>query len=106
MAVAIQGDRPAFQCADEEVCDPALIFGAELMRPVDAAHSEDHGRQPKGSRVVEDVLVGSTFGTSIRAVKIEPLIFANPTAGNRFIDWLVTVVGYAEVDIIQAAVDL
>ena len=44
LAVAIDRDRQALQRADQEMRDPALVLGAVLVRPVDAAHAEHRGR--------------------------------------------------------------
>ena len=46
-AVAVERDRLAVERLDQEVRDPALILGAELVRAVDAAHAEHGRRQPK-----------------------------------------------------------
>ena len=46
LAVAIDRDRPALHRADQEMCDPALVLGAVLMRTVDAAHAKHDRRRP------------------------------------------------------------
>ena len=38
-AVTVNGDGFATDCLKEEMGDPALVFGAELPRPIDAAHA-------------------------------------------------------------------
>src|SRR6185312_10079523 len=69
---------------DDEVCHPALIFIAELMRSVDAAHPEHHGGHAVRTRVVENVLVGGTFRAPIGTVKIQRLRFRySPRAEHR-----------------------
>src|SRR4051794_9046819 len=57
--------------------DPALVFGAELARPVDAAHAHHRATQPEHARVVPNILVGGPFRTSIGTMKIEWGFFAD-----------------------------
>jgi len=45
----------------EEMRNPALIFSATLMRPVDTAHSENVRRQPEETSVVQGILIGGSF---------------------------------------------
>ncbi len=53
--------------ADQEVRDPALVLGAHLARPVDAAHPHHRGRHAEAAGVVEHVLVGARPWSSRRA---------------------------------------
>src|SRR4051794_35993653 len=86
--------------------DPSLIFRPELMRAVDATHSEHHRRQPERARVIEDVLIGSTLRTPVRTVEIKPLIFGDTSAGRGFVDRMVTFAIRPQIDVVQAAIDL
>ena len=51
--------------------NPTLVFIAHLMGAVDAAHSEDHRREPIGARIIDDVLIRRAFRAAIGAVQIE-----------------------------------
>src|SRR4051812_30361277 len=44
-AVAVERNRQAHQGPNQKMRHPTLVFVAELMRSVDTAHTEDHGRQ-------------------------------------------------------------
>ena len=55
--VAVDRDRLAAQRLQQKVRDPALILGAELARPVQAAHAEHHRAQAEHACVVEHVSV-------------------------------------------------
>ena len=68
-SVPVDRDRLIAERADQEVRDPALVFGAELARPVDAALAQDGGAQTEGMGVVEDVLVGGSFRTAVRGAE-------------------------------------
>ena len=57
-AIAVDVDRFALDGPDREVGHPALVFGAVLVRAVNAAHPKHHGRQVERAGIVEDVLVG------------------------------------------------
>jgi hypothetical protein len=76
-AVAEDGYRFSREAADQEVRNPALIFVAALPRSVNATHAKDSCGDMKRACVVDDVLIGRTFGTSVGCVKIEALAFIN-----------------------------
>src|SRR5690242_7830284 len=65
LAIAVKRDRLPVGGADHEMREPALVLGAVLMRPVDAAHAEDGGRKSIAARVIEDVLVGRPLRAAI-----------------------------------------
>src|SRR3569833_294481 len=50
--ITVQGQRTILASPDEEMGDPALVLGAELVRPIDTAHPEDDRGQAVGARVV------------------------------------------------------
>src|SRR5690348_641478 len=77
LAVTIQHDRPALDGANEEMCNPALVFRSVLVRAVDAAHPKDDGLHAERPRVVGDVLVGGALRASIGAVEIETAAFTD-----------------------------
>src|SRR4051794_38854053 len=70
-AIAIERDRPAIQRLNEEMRDPPLVLGADLVRAINAAHAEHDCRNAIGASVVADVLVGGALGAPVRAVEIE-----------------------------------
>src|SRR3954469_18644002 len=86
--------------------EPALIFSAELVRPVNATHAKNYRRQPERSRVVQYVLICRAFGAAVWTVEIEPLIFADAASTNGGINGLVAVAVQTKIDVFQAAVDL
>ena len=53
----------------QEVREPALVLGAELPRPVDAAHAQHAGGHAEAARVVQHVLVGRALGAAIGRVE-------------------------------------
>src|SRR4051812_939332 len=57
LSVAINAQRSPFPCPDKEVCDPSLVFGAELMRPINTAHAKHDGGQSKGAGMVQHILI-------------------------------------------------
>ena len=65
---------------DQEMGDPALVFGAELVRPIDAAHAEHRRRQAEGAGIVEHILVGGALGAAIGAVKSSGRVSSMPWA--------------------------
>jgi hypothetical protein len=71
LAVTEERDRLAVEGAQQEVGDPALVLGAELALPVDAAHPEHHRAQAVAARVVVHVLVGRALRAAVRAVEVE-----------------------------------
>jgi hypothetical protein len=105
-SVAVYRDRLILDGANEKVRDPALILGAELVRTVNAAHSEDDRRQPEGARVVEDVLVRGALRTAIRAVKIDRARFADARHPRVGVRWDVTAFVGHELHVFQVAVHL
>ena len=83
LAVAVDRDRPSLHRADQEMRDPALVLGAVLVRPVDAAHAEHGGRETEAAGVIEHVLVGGAFRTAVGAVELQRPVSAMPVAGER-----------------------
>ena len=79
-AVSVNDNRLVLDRLEQEMCDPALIFGSELARPVDAAHAQDRGAQAKYPRIVAYILISRSLGTAIRTVKIEDGIFRHAFA--------------------------
>src|SRR2546421_12897984 len=59
---------------------PALILGAVLMRPVDAAHAEDRRLETITARVIEHILIGSALRAAIWAVKLQRPGLVDPGA--------------------------
>ena len=59
--------------ADDEMCEPALIFIAKLALPGNARHPEDHSRNIVDTRIIMDILIGRTLGATIRRMEIERL---------------------------------
>src|SRR5690606_11445562 len=106
LAVAVNRDRFTLQCGDEEMRDPALVFGAELARTVDAAHAEHRGGQPKRGGIVENVLIGHALGAAVRRAEIEATIFADAMPAHIAVLWLVAVAVLRNGEIPQIAVDL
>src|SRR4051794_9926793 len=51
--------------------EPALIFGAELPRTIDAAHAKHDSLQTEHPGVITDILVGCTLGAAIGTIEIE-----------------------------------
>src|SRR5436190_6324216 len=88
------------------MCDPSLVFGAELMRTINAAHSEDDCGQTKSPRVVHDVLIGCAFGAAVGAVKIQLLIVTDAGGANLFVYRLIALAVQSQIDVLQTAVDL
>ena len=41
-AVAVNSGPPFFESVDQKMRNPTLIFGAELVQAVNAAHPENH----------------------------------------------------------------
>src|SRR6185312_228783 len=78
-AISEQDQRRTGSSPDEEVSHPSLILIAELMRAIDAAHTEHHRRYSEGARVVEHILIGGSLGASIRAVEIQRLRLSDPS---------------------------
>src|SRR5207237_8605849 len=70
-AVTVNGDWFVLERADQEVGDPALVLGAHLPLPVDAAHPEYCRRDAETARIIEHVLVGGAFRAAIRRVEVE-----------------------------------
>jgi hypothetical protein len=68
--------------ANQEVRNPALIFGAKLPRTVNATHSEHRGGQAIGPCILQHVLVRRTLGTSIGTLKIELLRLVDAMLGD------------------------
>src|SRR5215218_6411422 len=75
IAVAENSDRLISQCLQEEVGDPALVFGAELARAVNTAHSHDRAAKPEDPGVVANVLVGRALRAAVGAVEIKGSAF-------------------------------
>src|SRR5215217_276483 len=105
-AVAIESYGLAGEGADQEVRNPALIFGAHLARAVDAAHPKNAGRQTKAASVVDDILIRRPLRAAVRGVEIErpPLVHTAQTESG--VGGLVSPVNQVEVDIGEIAVDL
>ena len=74
-AVTVNPERLALQRRIEKVRDPSLVFTAELARPRNAGHPEDHRTQAVDARVIVHILVGRTLGTAVRGVEIQWLRF-------------------------------
>src|SRR5690606_14818581 len=70
-AITIKSDGFATKRPKYEVRHPTLIFGSELMRTANAAHSENHGGQSECASVVQNILISGSFGTSIRTMEIK-----------------------------------
>src|SRR5690606_2368747 len=86
LSVAVDGDGLAAPGADQKMGDPPLVFGPELARLVDAAHSEDDRAEPERLRVVEHVLVGGPLAAPVRAVERESSRFGDPTGLELLVD--------------------
>ena len=86
--------------------DPALVFGAELVRPVDAAHAKDDRRQAERARVVEHVLVGRALRAAVRAVEVERARLSRCRARRPTRPRHVAQAALAQRDIVEVAVDL
>lgn len=70
-AITKDPDGAALIRTDQKMRNPALIFGAVLVRTVNAAHSEHGGGEAETARVVEHVLIRRTFGAAVRTAEIE-----------------------------------
>ncbi len=70
-AVAVDGDRLAFERADQEMGDPALVLRSHLPLAVDAAHPEHERRHAEAARVIEHILVGRALRAAVGRVEIE-----------------------------------
>ena len=85
--------------------DPALVLGAVLMRPVDAAHAQHGSRETVAAGVIEHVLVGGAFRTAIRAVKLQRPGLGDAGAGERACRH-VAGVAFDEIDVVDRAINL
>src|SRR5579883_620403 len=70
-SVAVNRNWLACGGANQEMSDPALVLGTELVRTVDAAHAKNRRRKGVGMGVIQDVLVSGAFRAAIRGAKIE-----------------------------------
>jgi hypothetical protein len=75
--VTVDRQRPTLERCNQKVGDPSLVLGAELVRSVDAAHTEHQGPQAEGAGVVEHILLGDSLRTTVRAVELEAAGFAD-----------------------------
>jgi hypothetical protein len=85
---------------------PALVFGPELMRSIDAAHAKYDGWKSIGPGVVEHILIRCPLGAAVGAVKIERPVLADAGAPKRRVGWLVALIAAAKAHILQGAVHL
>ena len=76
-AISEHRDRLSFQGSNQEMRHPALVLIAHLVRPVDAAHAEHHGRQSEGPRIVEHILIRRAFRAAVRTVEIQRSFLAD-----------------------------
>jgi hypothetical protein len=83
LSVAVEGELLAGEGPDEKVGHPALILGAKLVWPVDAARAEDSRRETEGAGVVENVLIRAALGAAVGAAKLEGAVFADTEGLNR-----------------------
>src|SRR4051812_17503772 len=88
-SIAVQGYRKAVERANQEVGNPTLVFISVLMRTVDTTHAENRRWQFEGAGVVEHILVGCTFRTTVRAVKLERALFTDALAFQSRVDGFV-----------------
>jgi hypothetical protein len=76
--IAIDGDRLALQRTDEEMGNPALVFGSELPLAVDAAHAQHRRRHLIAAGIIEHILVGRALRAAVRRVKFDWPALADP----------------------------
>jgi len=105
-AVAVDRDRFARERAAQEVGDPALVLGAELVRAVDAAHAEHRGGQPEAARVVEDVLLGARLRAAVRRAGLDGPLLVDAAAVERAVDRAPASALADQREVRQRAVDL
>jgi hypothetical protein len=56
---------------------PALVFGAVLVRTIDAAHPKHASRNAEGARIFQHVLIRRAFRATIRAAEIQRTVLGN-----------------------------
>jgi hypothetical protein len=69
--ISVNCDDLIFERPDHKMSEPTLIFGAELVRPINATHPEDDGRDVIRAREIPYVLIGSAFRAAVWSVEIE-----------------------------------
>src|ERR1051326_2700922 len=106
VSVAINGERHLLERPDEEVRDPSLILSSELMGAVNATHAKHDRPAVERSRVVEHVLLGRAFGTSVGSVKRERPRLRDAGSTDGFIHRLVACAGAPQLQVFKAAVNL
>src|SRR3979490_3299035 len=77
LAVSVENNWFLFQCLDNEMGYPALVFIAKLMRTINATHSKNKSPKAIRANIVSNVLICSTLGTSIGAMEIQRLFLIN-----------------------------
>src|SRR5512138_2307500 len=82
-AVAVDSDRQAGQRAADEMGNPALVLGPELVRAVDAAHPEHDRGQAEAAGVLAHILVGTAFGAPVGTGEVELVRFVDASARDR-----------------------
>ena len=84
---------------------PALILSAVLMRPVDAAHAENSGREPIAAGIVEYVLIGRAFRAAVGAVELQRAALGD-AAARQLTARHIAASGCRQVDVVDRAVYL
>src|SRR5258708_6750768 len=67
LSIAVAG----LQRPQTKPTDPALVVGGKLATSIDCRVAEDDRVQPVHSRVIEHVLIGSSFRAAIRRMETE-----------------------------------
>src|SRR5690349_4252650 len=80
LAIAVNGEGPTGDRLSHEMRDPPLVSRAALMRPVDAAHPQHHGRHAETAGPIEHILIGATLRAAIGRVEVERPFLAHAMA--------------------------
>ena len=96
MTISIDRESLALQRRIGKVRDPALVFVSELPRTGDTRHPKHYGRDPEGTCVVMDILVGGAFGATIGRIEVQRLRLGNTTAAKLGSKMTVNFIGRGE----------
>ena len=106
LSIAIKSNRLSLEGADQEVRHPTLIFIAALMRTVNAAHPKDQGFQAEGVRVVQNILIGSSFRAAVGTMEAKRPILTDPESSYSLIDWLVALIFRFQMEVVEVSINL
>ncbi len=105
LAVAIDRDGLAFQGLPQKMGNPALVFRAQLVGSINAAHTEDAGSEAIRVRVIEHVLVRTAFRASVWRQELERLTLVHARTSERFVNRLISAPTFADGNGVQPPID-